>query len=137
MLIMKRYFLYFVIMFIPAACIAKDYHEIARDCDKVAEEKQKNAVSTVQMVQIVDGQKNCYEALVYKIIDTEYTKNKQQMKSEFDSFIKKSSDIAYSAQYPDICTPDCGTIVGLNAANTTLEIIKTYVQQLLEIVSPK
>ena len=124
-------------MFIPTACIAKDYHEVVKSCDKIAEEKQNNAISTVQIVQIVDEQTNCYKTLVYKIIDTEYTKNKQQMKSEFDNFIKNSSNVAYSMQYPDSCNPNCGTIVGLNEANVALQIIKTYVQQLLYVVYPK
>lgn len=118
-------------------CVANEYNELMQKCDEVAENEQKNAVSTVQMIQIVDNQKNCYKSIVDKIIDTEYAKNKQQMKMEFDAFIKNSYDVSYSMQYPDICTHDCGTIAGLNTANAALEIIKTYVQQLLYVVSPE
>lgn len=118
-----------------AVCMANEYNEIMQKCDEFAENEQKNAVSTVQMIQIVDNQKNCYKALVDRIIDTEYAKNKQQMKKEFDAFIKSSYDVAYSMQHTDNCTPDCGTIVGLNAAKANLEVIKIYVQQLLYTVS--
>jgi len=118
-------------------CAANEYREMAKKCDEVAEAEQQVASSTIQMVQIVEEQKDCYKNVANKIIDAEYAKNKQQMVSEFNNFIKISSDMAYSMQYPDSCNPNCGTIVGLNAANSDLEIIKTYVQQLLYIVSPE
>lgn len=50
---------------------------------------------------------------------------------DFDNFITNSSMLTYSMQYPDVCSPDCGTDVGLNATNADLEIIKVYIQQLL------
>ena len=134
---MKRFLMYFTIFFTTPVCMANEYSEMLQKCDKMAESEQKSATSTVQIVQTVNNQKNCYKALVYKIIDTEYAKNKQQMTSDFDNFIKNFSDAAYSMQYPDKCSPDCGTIVGSNAAKATLEIIKTYIQQLLYVVSPE
>ena len=118
-------------------CLANEYYEMLRECDKSADTEQTSASSTTKMIQSINKQKDCHKAVVYKIIDTEYTKNKQQMKSEFDNFIKNSHDITYSMQYPDKCIPDCGTIVGLNAANANLEIIKTYVHQLLYTISEK
>ena len=122
---------------ITPVCVANEYREMVKKCDEVAEAEQQVATSNIQIVQIVDKQKDCYKNVANKIIDAEYAKNKQQMVSEFNNFIKISSDMAYSMQYPDSCNPNCGTIVGLNAANSDLEIIKTYVQQLLYIVSPE
>lgn len=118
-------------------CAANEYREMAKKCDAVAEAEQQVATSNIQIVQIVDKQKNCYKNIANKIINTEYAQNKQKMKVEFDKLISVSSELAYSMQYPDSCNPNCGTIVGLNAANSDLEIIKAYIQQLLHIVSPK
>lgn len=135
---MKRILLHLIVFFmITPVCAANEYREMVKKCDEIAEVKQKVAMSNIQIVQIVDKQKDCYKNVANKIIDAEYAKNKQQMVSEFNNFIKISSDMAYSMQYPDSCNPNCGTIVGLNAANSDLEIIKTYVQQLLYIVSPE
>ncbi len=138
MLSMRRILLHLIVFFmITPVCVANEYREMVKKCDEVAEAEQQVATSNIQIVQIVDKQKDCYKNVANKIIDAEYAKNKQQMVSEFNNFIKISSDMAYSMQYPDSCNPNCGTIVGLNAANSDLEIIKTYVQQLLYIVSPE
>ena len=135
---MRKNLLCLVVFYMmTTVCAANEYREMAKKCDEVAEAEQQVASSTIQMVQIVEEQKDCYKNVANKIIDAEYAKNKQQMVSEFNNFIKISSDMAYSMQYPDSCNPNCGTIVGLNAANSDLEIIKTYVQQLLYIVSPE
>ena len=131
-LIMKTSYFGFLVAFItPTVCAASTYHEMIQQCDKAAETELENALSTVQMTQIIDDQKNCYKNVAYKIIDTEYAKNKQKMILDFDNFITNSSMVTYSMQYPDVCSPDCGTDVGLNAANADLEIIKVYIQQLL------
>ena len=118
-------------------CAANEYLEMVKKCDEVAELEQKVAMSNVQMVQVVDEQKDCYKNVANKIINTEYAQNKQKMKAEFDKLVNVSSELAYSMQYPDSCNPNCGTIVGLNAATSELEMLKAYVQQLLHIVSPK
>lgn len=130
-------FCVFVSILSTTAYAVTDYKSMFKSCDELAQQGQQNASSTIQMVRIVEEQKDCYKNVANKIIDTEYTKNKQQMVSEFNNFIKISSDMAYSMQYPDSCNPNCGTIVGLNAASFELEIIKAYVQQLLYIVSPE
>lgn len=138
MLSMRRILLHLIVFFmITPVCVANEYHEMVRKCDEIAENKQKVAMSNIQMVQVIDEQKDCYKNVANKIINTEYAQNKQKMKVEFDKLISVSSELAYSMQYPDSCNPNCGTIVGLNAANSDLEIIKAYVQQLLHIVSPK
>lgn len=126
-----------VFCMMTTVCAANEYREMAKKCDAVAEAEQQVATSNIQIVQIVDKQKNCYKNIANKIINTEYAQNKQKMKVEFDKLISVSSELAYSMQYPDSCNPNCGTIVGLNAANSDLEIIKAYIQQLLHIVSPK
>ena len=115
----------------PTVCTASAYHKMIQQCDKNAETDLGNALSTVQMIQIIDDQKTCYKNVAYKVIDAEYAKNKQKMILDFDNFITNLSRVTYSMQYPDVCTPDCGTNVGLNAANADLEIIKIYIQQLL------
>ena len=131
-LIMKTSYLGLLVAFItPTICAASTYHEMIQQCDKTAETELENALSTVQMTQIIDDQKNCYKNVAYKIIDTEYAKNKQKMIFDFDNFITNSAMVTYSMQYPDACSPDCGTTVGLNATNADLEIIKAYIQQLL------
>lgn len=131
-LIMKTFYFGFLVAFItPTVCVASIYHEMIQQCDKAAETELENALSTVQMTQIINDQKNCYKNVVYKIIDTEYAKNKQKMMLDFDNFITNSSMVTYSMQYPDVCTPNCGTDIGLNATNADLEIIKVYIQQLL------
>ena len=133
----KLLFCIFVSILSTTAYAVTDYESMFKSCDELAQKGQQNASSTIQMVRIVEEQKDCYKNVANKIIDTEYAKNKQQMVLEFNDFIKISSDIAYSMQYPDNCNPNCGTIVGLNAANFELEIIKNYVRQLLYIVSPE
>lgn len=133
----KLLFCVFISVLSVTAYAVTDYKAMLKSCDELAQKGQQNASSTIQMVRIVEEQKDCYKNVANKIIDAEYAKNKQQMVSEFNNFIKISSDMAYSMQYPDSCDPNCGTIVGLNAANSDLEIIKAYVQQLLHIVSPK
>ena len=114
-------------------CVANEYREMIKKCDDVATAEQKVAMSNIQMVQVVSKQKDCYKNVANTIINTEYAQNKQQMTVEFDKFINVSSELAYSTQHPDSCNPNCGTMVGLNAASSELEMIKTYVQQLLYI----
>lgn len=135
---MRRLLFYvFVSILSTTAYAVTDYEPMFKSCDELAQKGQQNASSTIQMVRIVEEQKDCYKNVANKIIDTEYAQNKQKMKAEFDKLVNVSSELAYSMQYPDSCNPNCGTIVGLNAATSELEILKTYVQQLLHIVSPK
>lgn len=135
---MKTSYLGFLVAFVtPTVCVASTYHKMIQQCDKTAETELENALSTVQMTQIIDDQKNCYKNVVYKIIDTEYAKNKQKMMLDFDNFITNSSMATYSMQYPDMCDSDCGTAVGLDATNADLEIIKAYIQQLLYALPAK
>ena len=130
-------FCFFVCIVSVTAYAATKYQAELDKCDQIAPKDEENALSTVQMVQIVDEQKDCYKNVVHKIIDAEYAQNKQQMTSKFDKFTNISSELTYSMQYPDSCAPNCGSISGLNAASSELEIIKTYVKQLLHIVSPE
>lgn len=135
---MRKNFLIFVIVFTTTnICIADDYYAMIQKCDETATKEHETAMSNVQITRVIDNQKNCYLSVVDKIIDKEYTQNKQQMKSEFDGFAKNSYDLAYSMQYADTCAPYCGTNIGINAANTNLEIIKNYVRQLLSVLSSK
>ena len=116
---MKISYLGFLVAFVtPSVCVASTYHKMIQQCDKTAETELENALSTVQMTQIIDDQKNCYKNVVYKIIDTEYAKNKQKMMLDFDNFITNSA-------------------VGLDATNADLEIIKAYIQQLLYALPAK
>ena len=135
---MRKLLLCFFIFIVSVPAFATiEYQAILNKCDETAQEDKKNAQSTVQMVQVINEHKNCYKKVATKIIDAEYAQNKQQMESEFDKFVHLSSELTYSMQYPDNCAPNCGTIVGLNAASSELEIIKAYVQQLLYVVSPE
>ena len=69
-LIMKTFYFGFLVAFItPTVCVASIYHEMIQQCDKAAETELENALSTVQMTQIINDQKNCYKNVVYKIID--------------------------------------------------------------------
>ena len=135
---MKKNLLCLIVFFmITTVCVANEYREMVKKCDEVAEAEQNVAMSTIQMGQGFDEQKDCYKNVANKIINTEYAQNKQKIKAEFDKLINVSSELVYSMQYPDSCNPNCGTIVGLNAASSGLEIIKVYVKQLLHIVSPE
>lgn len=132
MLGMKKNLLCLIVFFmITTVCVANEYREMVKKCDEVAEAEQKVAMSNIQMVQVFDEQKDCYKNVANKIINTEYAQNKQKIKAEFDKLVNVSSELAYSMQYPDSCNPNCGTIVGLNAATSELEILKAYLQQLL------
>lgn len=138
MLSMRRILLHLIVFFmITPVCVANEYREMVKKCDEVAEAEQQVATSNIQIVQIVDKQKDCYKNIANKIINTEYAQNKQNMKAEFDKLVNVSSELAYSMQYPDSCNPNCGTIVGLNAATSELEMLKAYVQQLLHAMRIK
>lgn len=138
MLGMRRSLLCLTIFFMmTTVCAANEYREMAKRCDEVAEFEQNVAMSNIQIAQIVDKQKDCYKNIANKIINTEYAQNKQKMKVEFDKLISVSSELAYSMQYPDSCNPNCGTIVGLNAASSDLVIVKNHVQQLLHAMEIK
>ena len=129
---MRKLLLCFFIFIVSVPAYATiEYQTILNKCDETAQEDKKNALSTVQMVQVINEHKNCYKKVATKIIDAEYAQNKQKMKAEFDKLVNVSSELAYSMQYPDSCNPNCGTMVGLNAASSELTIIKAYVQQLL------
>ena len=133
----KNLSLLIVFFIAPTVCVANEYYEMVKKCDEVAEVEQQVATSNIQIVQIVDKQKDCYKNIANKIINTEYAQNKQKMKAEFDKLVNVSSELAYSMQYPDSCNPNCGTIVGLNAATSELEMLKAYVQQLLHVMEIK
>lgn len=120
-----------------AANSALIYQEQFQKCDTSANTAQEKAVSTVQIVQIIDEQKKCYTTVANEIIDAEYAKSQQQTKSEFDNFIYAATKVARIMQDTDTCVPDCGTIAGINAATAELELIKTYTQQLLYAISQK
>ena len=42
-------------------CAANEYRDMAKKCDEVAEAEQQVATYNIQIVQIVDKQKDCYK----------------------------------------------------------------------------
>lgn len=66
-LIMKTFYFGFLVAFItPTVCVASIYHEMIQQCDKAAETELENALSTVQMTQIINDQKTVIKMLYTK-----------------------------------------------------------------------
>lgn len=50
-----------VFCIMTTVCAANEYRDMAKKCDEVAEAEQQVATYNIQIVQIVDKQKDCYK----------------------------------------------------------------------------
>lgn len=74
---------------------------------------------------------DCYQKIIFKIIDTEYKQNADKMKQSFNAYIDASAEIIGFINRPDSCYPQCGTIVGINAATARRDAARKYLDLIL------
>lgn len=115
-----------------------NYKSDIEECDIVAKQDLNNPAnySNVRMLQITDTQTECYKSVALDIIKKRYTKNAKNMILEFNNFCDMTQRLSHATVYPDSCTPQCGTIAGLQAAELYQKVILNYVNSLIDAVEP-
>ncbi|MCL2338719.1 MAG: hypothetical protein FWC51_02065 [Proteobacteria bacterium] len=106
------------------------YNDDIKQCDKTADHDLKDDSSTVGITRATYNQTECYKSVLYKIIDKYYAKQAEDMKKDLADYITMSARITEETLRPDSCYPQCGTIVGINAASISLETVKQYYENL-------
>lgn len=117
----------------PAMAVPSYKSQVA-DCDSRAEKDLNNPknYSNVRMVQITDTQTECYKQIVFKIIDTEYSQNSDNMKQNFTDYINLAGEMVGFIRRPDSCYPHCGTSVGIDAATARRDSALHYLRAVLK-----
>lgn len=110
----------------------QDYKSYIERCDEQFEKESKSDFSTVEIVRTINNHTECYRKIAYKIINENYTKQSEDMKSNFNDYIKASGTMTGYINRPDSCYPQCGTIVGIDSANSALNAAKKYLENLLQ-----
>lgn len=105
-------------------------------CDKVYEEQSANEKSTLSIIGALSDHTDCYERIVFKIIDAKYSQNSDNMKQNFTDYIKLASEMVGFISRPDSCYPHCGTSVGINAAKARRDAALHYLDSILKHNEP-
>ena len=94
--------------------------------------QQKN-FSTIEIVQTIDTHTECYKTIVSEIIKVKYAQNHGGMWANFIQYIDCTAAATAYIQRPDSCYPQCGSIIGINAATSKFDAAKQYLEQLIQI----
>lgn len=117
-----------------AAALSYDT-DVAR-CDKVYEDQSANDNSTLSIIRTLSDHTACYEKIVFKIIDIEYSKNSDNMKQNFTDYINLAGEMVGFVGRPDSCYPNCGTIVSINGAMARRDAALRYLNSILKRDEP-
>ena len=116
--------------------IINGYRAELEKCDQNRKQTAHEAFSTAEMIESAYSAVDCYESLIHKIIDQQYTKRADEHKKALTEYMQASyaiSNLVY--QTTDACdTTGCGTakvVIGKStAANKTREIVEDYLRAL-------
>ena len=97
------------------------------------ENASKRANTTIEIVQSIDTHTECYKAIVSEIITSKYKQNHESMWNNFIQYTDSAADATSYIQRPDSCYPQCGSIIGINAATSKFDAAKQYLEQLIQI----
>ena len=113
---------------------APDYRLMMQSCDTEYENASKRANTTIEIVQAIDTHTECYKTIVSEIITTKYRQTYESMWGNFIQYIDSAADAASYIQRPDSCYPQCGSIIGINAAISKFDATKQYLEQLMAMI---
>lgn len=116
--------------------IINGYKAELEKCDQNRKQTAHEAYSTKDMLHSTYDATDCYEALMHKIIDQQYSKRAEDHKKALDKYITDASymdGLVYETV--DACgTTGCGTmnlVVGqTHATNKAREIVEDYLRAL-------
>ena len=115
------------------AFAASGYIAMMQSCDTEYENARKRANTTIEIVQVIDTHTECYKTIVSEIITSKYKQNHESMWNNFIQYIDSAADATSYIQRPDSCYPQCGSIIGINAATSKFDAAKQYLEQLIQI----
>ena len=132
---MKKLFLVFSMFIILSRTVfaVPDYRFMMQSCDSEYENASKRANTTIEIVQVIDAHTECYKTIVSEIITSKYKQNHESMWNNFIQYIYSAADATSYIQRPDSCYPQCGSIIGINAATSKFDAAKQYLEQLIQI----
>ena len=130
----KLLFVFCVFTALSHVAFAKsDYITMMQSCDTEYENASKRANTTIEIVQVIDAHTECYKTIVSEIITSKYKQNHESMWNNFIQYIDSAADATSYIQRPDSCYPQCGSIIGINAATSKFDAAKQYLEQLIQI----
>ena len=107
-------------------------HRIRQISTPVINNMQNNQKNlTPQYIQTLSEHTDCYQKIVFKIIDAQYKQNADKMKQNFSTYIDAAGEMIDFIDRPDSCYPQCGTIVGINAATARRDAARQYINMIL------
>ena len=124
-------FVFFTILANTYNAYAASYQTDIHSCDKQYAEQSKKSNSTISMIQSLSETTDCYQKIVFKIIDAQYKQNADKMKQNFSTYIDAAGEMIDFIDRPDSCYPQCGTIVGINAATARRDAARQYINMIL------
>ena len=125
---------FFVFTALSHVAFAKsDYIAMMQSCDTEYENASKRANTTIEIVQVIDAHTECYKTIVSEIITSKYKQNHESMWNNFIQYIYSAADATSYIQRPDSCYPQCGSIIGINAATSKFDAAKQYLEQMIQI----
>ena len=104
-------------------------------CDEAYAKRSPKPGSTISILQSLSEHTDCYQKIAFNIIDAKYKQNADKMKQNFIAYIDVAGEMIDFIDRPDSCYPQCGTIVGINAATARRDAAKRYLHSLLNGVS--
>ncbi len=124
-------FVFFIAVINFSSGFAASFQTEIALCDEVYEKQSKKSGSTISIIQSLNAYTDCYQKIVFKIIDAEYAQNADKMKQNFIAYIDAAGEMTGFIDRPDSCYPQCGTTVGINAATARRDAAKQYLESLL------
>ncbi len=101
-------------------------------CDEMYETQSKQSSSTISIIKSLSEHTECYQKIAFNIIDAQYKQNADKMKQNFIAYIDAAGEMVDFIDRPDSCYPQCGTIIGINAATARRNAAKQYLHSLVD-----
>ncbi len=96
------------------------------------ETQSKQSSSTISIIKSLSEHTECYQKIAFNIIDAQYKQNADKMKQNFIAYIDAAGEMVDFIDRPDSCYPQCGTIIGINAATARRNAAKQYLHSLVD-----
>ena len=130
----KLLFIFCVFTLLSHVAFVKPYYiAMMQSCDTEYENASKRANTTIEIAQSIDTHTECYKAIISEIITAKYKQNHESMWNNFIQYTDSAADATSYIQRPDSCYPQCGSIIGINAATSKFDAAKQYLEQLIQI----
>lgn len=114
--------------------VIEKYNSQIKNCDKEQENlfNSDKSLTTIGIKEIYQITTNCYKEIAYNIINTHYSKNANELKTNFDTHINSIHQLQWDILWLyNGCPDNCGSILDIKSQENAVKQTKLILQDFL------